>query len=385
MTAVTVEYIWLDGGSLSPLNKGGDPTQQLRSKTKVLYFADDDILDDDDNLMFTMDDVPDWSFDGSSTNQAEGGNSDRYLKPVFLCGHPMREDGFIVMCEVLMPDGETPHVSNTRAKLRDVLDHVPTTEEPIFGLEQEYFLLQNHVPLGCHTPYGPTNPTDQFKPNVHNITQGQYYCAVGNQNVFGRNIMNMHMDACIQAGLLVAGTNLEVAPGQAEIQIGPLDPLMVADQLWVARWLLQRIAEGFDTEVSFAAKPFPNLNGSGCHANFSTASMRQKATVVGDTTKGIDAINAWCEAARGRTHEHLAAYGYGIEARLTGEHETCSYQDFKYGVSDRTASIRIPLATANGGCGYLEDRRPNANANPYDVCRVMLETLLSAGAEASYD
>lgn len=365
MLSVTLEYIWLDGTT---------PTQKLRSKTKIVFVDTDEFVDDDGTVMFELEDCPAWGFDGSSTEQADGHSSDRYLKPVYLVENPLREHGFLVMCEVMMPDGVTPHVSNTRAKLRSVMDHVPATEEPWFGLEQEYFLYEDGYPIGTCEPGVPTPgkiPVDQIK-------QGQYYCAVGAENVFGRSIMESHMNACLNAGIHIAGTNSEVSIGQFEFQLGVLDPLSMGDELWISRWLLQRIAETYNVSVVLDAKPYQHLNGSGCHSNFSTKAMRTK-------DPGMAAITAWCEAARGRTHEHISAYGHDIESRLTGQHETCSYREFKYGVSDRTASIRIPLQTANEGYGYLEDRRPNSNANPYDVCRVMLETLLAAGAEKSFD
>jgi glutamine synthetase len=70
---------------------------------------------------------------------------------------------------------------------------------------------------------------------------------------------------------------------------------------------------------------------------------------------------------------HLKHYGAGLEDRLTGEHETASYKEFKYGVSDRGASVRIPMQTDLDGKGYLEDRRPCANIDPYVVARLLAE------------
>jgi glutamine synthetase len=103
------------------------------------------------------------------------------------------------------------------------------------------------------------------------------------------------------------------------------------------------------------------------HTNFSTKKMREAG--------GMDAIIAGIEAISQYIPEHLQAYGSGYEMRLTGHHETCRYDEFKYGVSDRTASIRIPANVAADGCGYLEDRRPNANADPYEVATVLLKSV----------
>ena len=241
-----------------------------------------------------------------------------------------------------------------------------------FGLEQEHTLFMGSQPLGF--------PSDRRFP----AEQGPYYCGVGADEVYGRELIEAHATACIEAGIEISGINAEVMPGQWEFQIGPLSPLEVGDHLWVARWLLYRLGEDFGINSTLDPKPVPgDWNGAGMHSNFSTAAMRASAKEDPFAKElnesptgalGMDAIKEWCEEAAHHIKGHLAAYGDGYEQRLTGKHETCKYDEYRYGISDRTASIRIPMDTAKAGYGYLEDRRPNANADPYEVAAVMLKT-----------
>lgn len=334
MPQIMAEYIWLDGHT---------PSQELRSKTKVL-----------DGPITTIDQIPEWGFDGSSTEQASGHFSDCLLKPVRFIKDPLRGgDHILVLCEVRNPDGSV-HESNARARLVEMTTRY-AAHEPWFGIEQEYTFFAEGRPLG-------------WPENGYPAPQGRYYCGVGADRMFGRTIVNEHLAACLAMGLCIYGINAEVMPGQWEFQVGTGDTLLVADHLWIGRWLLQRIAEDHGVDVRFDPKPVEgDWNGAGAHTNFSTKAMRELG--------GIDVVKAACEKLKVRHTDHIAVYGVGNERRLTGKHETCPITEFRYGVSDRGASIRIPMATANSGSGYLEDRRPAANCDPYLVFARLLETI----------
>lgn len=334
MTIKTMaEYIWIDGQK---------PTAKLRSKAKIIS-----------GEVTSLADLPEWSYDGSSTYQAEGKKSDLALKPVHFIPNPLRANGVLVLCEVFNPDG-TPHESNTRAKLRPVAEKT-IAHEPWFGMEQEYTLMEGNRPLGW--------PDKGFP-----APQGGYYCGVGSDEVFGRDLVEAHTDACIDAGLSIVGINAEVMPAQWEFQIGALPALQMGDELWLARWLLYRIGEDFGVSATLHPKPVKgDWNGTGCHTNFSTKATREPG--------GMKVIEAAMEKLRARHDAHIAVYGAHNVERLTGLHETAPITVFRYGVSDRGSSIRIPLQTAALGHGYFEDRRPAANCDPYEVIRVLLETV----------
>jgi len=325
------EYIWIDGA---------EPTQKLRSKTKIIEDGAEPGI---------------WGFDGSSTNQATGENSDCVLKPAAIFPDPIRGGAnLLVMCEVLLVNMK-PHPTNKRAALvttaRKYAKH-----DTWFGIEQEYTFFQGARPLGW--------PDSGFP-----APQFGYYCGVGADEIFGREIVEAHTDACIAAGIKIAGTNAEVMPGQWEFQVGPLGPVDVADQLWMARWLLYRIAEDFEVSATLNPKPvMGDWNGAGAHTNFSTKETRESWAAIEKAAKAL-----------GPKHDlHIANYGHGIEQRLTGAHETASYKSYSYGVSHRGASVRIPWQVAVDKKGYIEDRRPNANMDPYTVCRLITDTVCSA-------
>ncbi len=325
-----LEYIWLDGT---------EPTTQLRSKTKIVKsFGRDGGV------------APIWGFDGSSTEQAEGGSSDCVLKPVRVYPNPLELNSSVVLCEVWNVD-DTPHETNTRRLLEETITDIEDDIDEWVGFEQEYTLYENGLPLGW-PEIGEPPP------------QGDYYCG---RNA-GEEIVTEHTNACIEAGISIAGTNAEVMLGQWEYQIGAGSSLEMSDDLWVARWLMEKICYKHGLTVSLDPKPIEgDWNGAGCHTNFSTKQMRENG--------GDEFIFKACMDLEKVHGEHMEVYGKGNERRLTGLHETQAIDTFSWGVSDRGASIRIPWQVDKDGCGYLEDRRPSSNCDPYRVSKKLIETI----------
>tara|TARA_R110002153_G_scaffold10333_2_gene40889 strand:+ start:9000 stop:10139 length:1140 start_codon:yes stop_codon:yes gene_type:complete len=375
MKKVFLEYVWLDGNQ----------PQQLRSKTKVVA------LSGIKKFLATGRswDLPKWSFDGSSTKQAKAGkgeNTDCILKPVFSCNDPFRGDNHyyreselerfqIVFCEVLNPDG-TLHSTNKRGELREfmknnkMIDSKDNLEKANwFGWEQEYTLTTKpDFKGGEGLPLG-------FRPNSEPRPQGDYYCGVGADNITGRKIVEEHLKKCVNAGLDISGINAEVMLGQWEYQIGPVTSLEGSDQLWVSRYILQRVAEENRIKVSFHPKPKTgDWNGSGCHVNFSTPEMRKEG--------GLELIKDSVDKLALTHKEHMDVYGQHNDKRMTGEHETSNINDFSYGYSTRDTSIRIPAQSSLDGKGYFEDRRPASNCDPYSVALRMLQTVYNETLES---
>ena len=332
-----LEYIWMDGYT---------PEPNLRSKTKVLTSETEP----------TLDSLPIWNFDGSSTMQAEGNYSDCLLKPVKIIRDPQRKNGYLVLCEVLNTD-MTPHSSNTRSQIKDNINMW-------VGFEQEYFIYDGELPLG-HTKKA-------MKP------QGEYYCGIGSDNVSGRNIVEHHLDICLSAGLNVTGINAEVALGQWEFQVMGKGTLDSCDQLILCRYLLQRVAETYSVKINYHPKPlYGNWNGSGLHTNFSNKKMRE----VG----GKEYFESIFNMFDVNHTKHIENYGSDNQMRLTGKHETQSIDKFSWGISDRGSSIRVPQATVNNGWkGYVEDRRPASNGDPYRIMKVISESVNQAEANMSF-
>jgi len=336
-TKAKLEYIWLDGYQ---------PTQSLRSKTKVV-----------EDFSGKLEDAPEWSFDGSSTEQAEGGDSDCLLKPVALFSDPGRKNGWLVMSEVLNPDG-SPHDSNGRATIDDPDDDF------WFGFEQEYVIWDQE-----------TNRPIGFPQTGFPGPQGPYYCSVGGQNAIGREIVETHLDLCLDAGLNIEGINAEVMMGQWEFQVFAKGAQRAGDETWVARYLLERVTEEHGLSINWEPKPVKgDWNGSGMHANFSNGLLR--------TCGSQSVFEQICKAFEPVVQEHIAVYGALNDQRLTGLHETQAIDKFSFGVSDRGASIRIGVATVNAGWkGWLEDRRPASNADPYKVAGRIVQTVKAASEE----
>lgn len=308
-----------------------------------------------------MSQLPHWDFDGSSTNQAPGNDSDISLRPVAFYKDPFRGgDNILVLATTYNSDG-TPNRTNFRHHAQKTME-LAKDVSPWFGLEQEYTLFGlDDRPLGW--------PQGGFPG-----PQGPYYCGTGKfprffsiefvldpflsksgaGRVVARDLIEAHYRACLYAGVRISGINAEVMPSQWEFQVGPCEGISMGDELWVARYLLIRVAEQWGAKVSFHPKPLSgDWNGAGCHTNYSTKQMREPG--------GIQAIHAAIEKLSKRHDEHIAVYGDDNDLRLTGRHETGHISNFSSGVADRGASIRVPRHVAEKGYGYLEDRRPASN------------------------
>jgi len=344
-----LEYVWLDGNGTN-----------IRSKVRYIKMTP--------KQMLTPNTIPEWGFDGSSTNQAETENSDCVLKPVRVWQNNFESrqtPSYYVLCEVMNPDG-TPHESNARRKLiKAWTDSNPNKEKYMIGIEQEYTLVdpQTKKPLGW----------DKYENNTP-PPQGEYYCGVGAEVNISRNIAEAHANMCIATDIKFEGFHPEVMLSQWEYQIGVCSPLDAADQLWMSRFLLQRIGERMDVAISYDPKPVEgDWNGSGAHINFSTVSMRE------DTELGY--INILCANFQETHNDAINVYGEGNDRRLIGKYEASSSDNFNWGEGDRSASIRIPINTVKEGRGYLEDRRPSANMDPYEALTYLISTISNVNKE----
>jgi glutamine synthetase len=340
---VQAEYLWIDA------------VGNVRSKCRTVKASDAKIGS-----------LPDWNYDGSSTDQAPGDDSEVIIKPRAVFKDPFRGgDNILVLTDTYTPAGE-PLPTNTRAPAMAVFEgNGEEAKGAWFGLEQEYTLFN----LDMVTPLG-------WPVGGYPGPQGPYYCGAGADRAYGREICDAHYAACLYAGLEISGTNAEVMPGQWEYQIGPVTGIEAGDQMYVSRYILMRVCEDFGVFATLDPKPISgDWNGAGCHTNFSTERMR-KAGGLKDIEQAIRRLGA-------KHDEHIAAYGEGNERRLTGKYETADINTFSYGVANRGCSIRIPRQTDTEGCGYLEDRRPSSNCDPYIVTSKVFDTCTNpAIAEA---
>jgi len=335
---VQATYIWIGGSG-----------EDIRSKTRTLP-----------SRVTSIKDIPGWNYDGSSTDQAPGNDSEVHLQPVRYWPDPFRRgDNVLVLCECWHPLSMKPIPSNTRVGARIIFeDEKVAIEKPWYGIEQEYTLFEADgvTPLGW-PQFGFPGP------------QGPYYCGNGARRAYGRQLVEAHYRCCLYCGINISGINAEVMPGQWEYQIGPCEGIDSGDSLWLSRFLLERIAEYFQIVVSFHPKPIKgDWNGAGCHTNYSTLKMR--------SDNGYGAIIEAIEKLGKRHEEHIAVYGRDNDQRLSGHHETASIDKFSYGVADRGCSVRIPNVAKIDGKGYFEDRRPASNMDPYVVTSVIANTTI---------
>jgi glutamine synthetase len=332
-----VEYVWLDGYT---------PEPNLRSKIKVI-----------DVRIPKFSDIPEWNFDGSSTDQAlSESDTEVILKPCAICVDPFRETpNILVLCDCYLPNGE-PHSTNTRTQATKVFE-IYKDQECWFGLEQEYILRDRNTGLILG-----------WQLSDFSRDSRKYYCGNGADKIFARNFMEDHYQKCLSAGLEISGYNAEVMPGQYEYQIGPVEGISAADQLIFARYIMLRICETQELCIVYEPKPVADCNGSGLHHNFSTKQMREE--------NGYESVIAACEKLKIKHQEHLSVYGHNNDLRLTGKHETSNMSNFTWGIGTRNTSVRIPNQTFYSKRGYLEDRRPAANADPYLSTAKLLSTCL---------
>ena len=335
---ILLEYIWLDSKN------------NLRYKTKEM-----------DLQTISIDNLPIWNYDGSSTGQALGSDSEVFLKPTVIFNDPFRTEhkSYLVWCDMLNKN-MAPLTNSTRCQVIDIFTKFKD-EEPWFGIEQEYFIMNpvNNLPIG-------------FTSNEKMEQQGKYYCSVGSDRSFGREIVEKHLNYCLKAGIKICGVNGEVAPGQWEYQIGPCVGIDAGDHVWMSRYILNRVAEQYGYNISYHPKPLGiknDWNGSGCHTNFSTKKMREP--------NGINDINLALNRLSKVHSLHMDNYGDDNILRMSGRHETSSYNVFTVGRANRGASIRIPNMVLKDGCGYFEDRRPASNCDPYVVTSLILEASLN--------
>jgi len=339
--------------------------KELRSKTKTMpKFTNTKRYQklEDGRTQYLANELPDWNYDGSSTEQAEGSFSEIIIKPQRVFKDPFRKGGLLVMCDTYLPNG-LPHKTNTRFHANKTFNE-KLDEEPWYGIEQEFFIMKK----GTKIPLG-------FPDNGFPEPQGKYYCSVGSSNCLGRGVLETFYRAALYAGIQISGTNVEVAPSQFEYQVGPCTGISSGDQLWMSRYILHRVSELYDVDINIEPKPVKgDWNGSGCHTNYSTLPMRQKDGL----THIVNAIEKLEEK-----HEHMIPF-YGDDnnkERLTGSHETGHWSQFSWGYGDRGATIRVGTDVQNDKKGYFEIRAVSSDMDPWyttgEIFRVTALTMVT--------
>ena len=333
-----LEYIWLD------------KFQKTRSKVKITSDSINSIKD-----------IGDWNFDGSSTGQAIGHDSDVFLKPVKMYRNPFDQmNSLLVLCECFDdPNHKIVNKANSRRELVDIENQIKHLK-PLVGIEQEYVIYDRKTML----PFKWINAkTPGLGP------QGPYYCSAGGDRAFGRDVVEEHMKLCLDTDLAYLGYNAEVLPSQWEFQIGTIEPLQAADDLVIARYIMDRVTEKYDLFINYDPKPVQgDWNGSGGHVNISTELMREN--------NGIDEIRNILKKLELKHQDAMKVYGEDNHFRLSGNHETSNMNKFTWGIGHRGASVRITKKVLEQNKGYFEDRRPASNLDPYKVLSHIFSTFI---------
>jgi glutamine synthetase len=333
----SLEYVWIDGD-------GG-----LRSKTRII---------DKDIKYLLVSDIPRWSFDGSSTNQTHSdGNTEIVLKPCKLYKNPFREINteiihLLVLCDTSDICCNSPMSSSTREDAKRIFDSIKE-KECWFGLEQEFFIFSK------------TNMYEEI--NNLSVTK-KHYCGIEVDEI-DRKIMETHLNYCLEAGIKICGINAEVCEHQWEYQIGPCLGIDGADDLIMSRYILENIANKYNKIINYNPKVRLDMNGSGCHVNFSTKTMREENGYI-EVLNCIDKLEK-------HHNTYIEKCGKNNRNRLTGKNETSSYDRFTYGIGTRNTSIRIGNETYEEKKGYFEDRRPGSNIDPYLVTSSLCKDIFN--------
>lgn len=343
---ILATYVWIDGSGIN-----------MRTKDRIL-----------DCVPYSADAAPGWAFDGSSTGQATTDNSDTTLKPACVYRDPFRADPHvIILCEVYMGDGKQPSKTNHRNFCNELCE-IHKAQEPWFGLEQEYTMLDNDG-WGLGWPKGGGFPAVKYEFS---------YCGIGSKYIAGRDVSESHVKACLFAGIDFEGTNAEVMYACWEFQVGTCVGIKAPDDLWMSRYIMNRVGEDYGVDITYHPKPFGHLHpGVGMHHNFSTKRMRSDG--------GYEFILECIKRLEKNHMKHMLNYGIdeaGNRMRLSGKFETAPFEKFSWGIANRKASIRLQRHIKEKGKGFMEDRRPAGDCDPYHVCGLLLETCLGRNPDS---